>query len=441
MAPPPKRLPRILNLVPVLDWFSFCLVILLWSILVFSMNVQVFYLPAAVHNPTLLLFFSHGLRLNAWLNENPTFLGLMSVVCAIIGLAQAVFQFQLWATFSQTDLLEGDAPGYRNITSNPNPNYTMLNLQVAILSLEFCVGLLMSLFIVLYVAYFVVWIEGDVGSSLSVRGPVLQRRKMYNANHGLNAGVMLQETFWPDRWDWFTFDTAAFARNQSLSACAFGIFLVIDVAASLTGIQYRTGMWLPSLNDVDLLLAGTVGLNVRVFGAVNRDNVVSFMGNQRGVYTWSAWVSLWAWIVAIACLFWSNAELDQATQYSNLGIGCYISQSCYVSLAGKTSIKDNDAIYVPGAAAPSVDEWGYLSYLSAVGRLGMLVFGSFVCMYQAIVFGMLTYGFDERIIPVVRPSSGVPLPTPAPMGRGKIAPAMVPYQDLYPDKPPSAIPP
>lgn len=403
-----KRLPRIVEVVPLLDWFTFCLVVLLWSILVFSMNVQIFYLPAAVHNPTLLLFFAHGFRLNAWFNENPTFLGLISVCCSIIGLAQAGFQFQLWAAFSQTDLLEGDAVGYRNITSNPNPNYTMLNLQVAILALEFCVNMLMSLFLVMYVLYFVVWIEGDIAGALSVQGPNLQRQKMYTANVGLSASVMLQETFWPKNWDWFTFDARAFARNQSLSAFFFGIFLIIDVSASLTGIQYRTSMWLPSLNDVDLLLAGAVGLNIRVFGAVTDKNLRTFMGNQAGTYTWAAWVSLWAWIVAICCLFWSNQELDQATQYSNLGIGCYVSQSCYTSLASKTSIKDNDCLYVPASAAPSAEEWGYLSYLSAVARIGMLVFGSFVCLYQALVYRQLSSDYNPSAGKVL--TSGVAMP-------------------------------
>lgn len=329
------------------------------------------YTPTCVLFPLSLGFFAFGLRINGWANEEPSFQGMLSALLSFMAFPMQGSQLNLYATFSDASLLQGSAPGYRNVTSNTNPNTSYFAAEKALVSLLLVINLLMSIVLILYNLYFACWKNIFKKSSWYRRIALWANRSNDNSDIYMRpAREYMTECFSP----YPAFSVESLARWAAGTGFICFAFILTGTIAGYVGFTGTTSAYYPQFMDPMFLLSGAVGLHMHSFGLHKRN--YDCFGNRVVIHVFGFTYFSFAIVSAWYGLYRFNQTLSLTTAFSGLGTGCLVDWNCYNALATTTPVIDLSARYVPYGPWPDASVYAYNSVASAVAMIMLSLFGT-----------------------------------------------------------------
>lgn len=353
------------------DLVTFIFLSLYGFVLLFFKYETNVYTPVCVLFPLSLVFFAHGLRINGWANEEPSFQGLLSALLTFMALPLMGSQLNLYATFSDAALLSGSAPGYRNVTSNSNANTSYFAAEKALVSLAMVINLLMSIVLIMYNLYFACWKNVFRNSTYYRR--IALWANLSNDNPEIYvrpAREYMYECVSP----YAAFSVESLARwTGALGFICFG-FIFTGTVAGYVGYVATTSAYYPQFMDPVFLLSGAVGLHIHSFGLHKRN--YDCFGNRIVLHVFALTYFSFAIVSAWYGVYRFNQTLGLTTAFSGLGTGCLLDWNCYYSLATATPTIDLSARYVAYGPWPDANVYATNSVASAAAMTMLCLFGT-----------------------------------------------------------------
>lgn len=358
-----------------LDVLSFATLSFYGFVLVFFKYETNVYTPVCVLFPLSLAFFAHGLRINGWANEELSFQGMFSAALTLMALPLLGSQLNLYATFSDNDLLAGSAPGFRNVTSNTNRNTSYYAAEKALVVLVLLINLMMSLVVLMYNFYFICYVN-----AINIQNVGFYRRIALYANlvnEDATKYIRPSTKYIGELCVYYpSFSVESLSTCATWFAVAGFVLIMCGTITAYVGYTATTSAYYPQFMDPIFMLSGALGLHIRSFGLLKRS--WNCFGNRFVLHalTWIHFTL--ALVQAWYGLYRFNQTLSLTTAFSGLGTLCIVNWTCYQSLSTTTTFIDLSARYVMYAPWPDANVFASNSMASAMTMILVCTFGT-VC--------------------------------------------------------------